>query len=286
MSGICKRLPEWVLDLVLGMVGCLLVAMSVHNFALYADFPMTGFSGIALIFYRLFGLPVGMMTILLNIPVALIAFKLLGRRFFLKSLIMMVVSSLMIDYLAPLFPAYQGDRLLAAICTGVVGGLGYALIFMRGASTGGADFVIMSLKALRPHLSIGTISFAIDLVIVLAGGFLLEDVDGVLYGLIVSYLLAQVIDKVTYRIDQGKTALIVTDRGREVAQAIDREVDRGSTVIEAKGGYQGDQRQLVLCACNNKEMVHIRALAKAVDPKSFVIIMESNEVVGEGFKAS
>lgn len=128
------------------ILGSFLVAVGIYNFAICAGFPMTGFSGIAIILYRLFRLPVGMTTILLNIPVSFFCFRMLGRDFFLRSLRCMVISSVMMDVIAPLLPSYQGSRLLAALCTGVIAGLGYALIFMQGSSTGGMDFITLSVK--------------------------------------------------------------------------------------------------------------------------------------------
>ena len=95
-------------------------------------------------------MPIGMSTILLNIPVALCCYKLLGRGFFLRSIRCMVISSLCIDYVAPLLPTYQGDRMLAALCTGVLAGLGYAIIYLRNSSTGGSDFIICRSKRSSP----------------------------------------------------------------------------------------------------------------------------------------
>lgn len=117
-------------------IGSVFIAAGIYNFAVQAKFPMTGFSGISIILYRLLNIPIGFSTILLNIPLAIICYRLLGRKFFISSLRCMVISSLMIDYVAPLFPVYEGDRLLAALCTGVFGGIGYALIYSKNSSTG------------------------------------------------------------------------------------------------------------------------------------------------------
>lgn len=94
----------------------------------------------------------------------------IGRSFLLKSMRCMFISSLFIDSLAPLFPFYTGSRLLAALVTGILGGIGYAIIYTRGSSTGGADFLIMALKSMKPHLRLGTIAFSIDIGIILMGG--------------------------------------------------------------------------------------------------------------------
>ncbi|MEA4893115.1 MAG: YitT family protein [Peptococcaceae bacterium] len=266
------------------LLGGFLVTVGVYNFAVYAKFPMTGFTGLALIAYRLWGLPIGISTIVLNIPVALLCYRLLGRGFFLRSFRAMVLSSLMIDYLGPLLPAYQGSRLLAAICTGVIAGLGFAIIYMQNSSTGGMDFITMSLKSLYPHVSLGKLIFCADAGIVLAGGLIFHDVDGIIYGMIITYLFAVVVDKTMYGVNSGKMALIVTDRGEEVAALIDESSGRGSTLLKAVGGYQKEHKDVVMCACNNKQMYQVQKAVRQKDPGSFIIILESNEVHGEGFR--
>lgn len=275
---------ELAIDILIDFVGGFLIAVGIYNFAAKAQFPMTGFSGIALIFYHLFHIPIGAMTILLNIPVVFLCYKLLGRTFFLRSLKTMVISSILMDVVAPMLPVYEGDRMLAAICTGVLAGLGYGMIYMRNSSTGGADFVIMSVKAWKPHVSIGQIAFVMDVLIVLMGSFIFRDVEGIIYGLIVTYLLSAVVDKVMYGIDAGKMTLIVTDYPHEIAAKIDEYTGRGATFLRGRGSYSKEEKEIVMCACNNKQMYTIRKMAKEIDPKAFIVIMESNDVVGEGFK--
>lgn len=266
------------------IVGSILIAIGVYNFAVAAKFPMTGFSGVSIILYRLFGLPIGLSTVLLNVPLALWSRKLLGQGFLISSLRCMLLSSLFIDLAAPLFPVYEGSRLLAALCTGVIAGLGYALIYLQNSSTGGMDFIILSVKTKRPHLSLGKIIFALDISVVLIGGIIFRDMDGLICGAVVSFIMASVIDKVMYGINAGKAALIVTEQGSRVCEVINECVGRGTTVIAARGGYSGREKQIVLCACNGREMHTVRRAVKTADPASFMMILETGEVHGEGFK--
>ena len=270
-----NKTKELLVQMMWELVGSIFVAIGIYNFAVQAKFPMTGFSGISIIFYRLFHIPIGFSTILLNIPVAILCYKLLGKNFFISSIRCMIVSSLIIDYVAPLFPVYQGDRLLAALCTGVFGGIGYAMIYTRNSSTGGSDFIIMAVKALRPHLSLGNIAFLSDVGIILVGGILFKDVDGMIYGMIVNLLFAVVVDKV---------AFIVTKQGKRICQVIDEASQRGSTILNAQGGYKQDDMQVVMCACNSKEMYQVRKAVQEADSESFFVVVESHEVHGEGFK--
>lgn len=278
---------EFAADVLVDLAAGMIIAVGVYNFALYADFPVAGFSGIAIVLYHLLGLPVGIGTILLNIPVAVLCYKFLGRMFFLKSLKSIIITSVMMDYAAPLLPVYEGDRLLAALCMGVLCGAGFAMVFMRNSSTGGQDFITLSLKKVYPHFSLGSITFALDLVTIIMGSALVfREVDGFIYGIIVTYLMAIVMDRIMYGIYEGKMTLIVTEQGEAVAEQIDEYSGRGSTILHGRGSYSGREKDVVMCACNNKQMYAIKKMVHEIDPKAFTIIMESNEVVGEGFKES
>ena len=259
----------WLFDTLVEIAGSILTGVAIYNFALPAKFPMTGFSGLALILYRLFDLPIGVMTIVLNIPVAILCYRVLGRRFFLCSVRCMILSSLFVDYIAPMLPQYTGERLVAAICAGVLGGLGYALIYMRNSSTGGADFITMALKAKHPHLPLGRFIML---------------TDGIVYGMMIDLIFAVIADKIMYGANAGKLALIVTNHGEAVTERIDDLCGRGTTIIDARGGFRKDHRDVVLCACSGKEMFTITREVKLLDPASFTIILESNEVHGEGFR--
>lgn len=275
---------ELAMDLVADVVGNMLIAIGVYNFAANSGFPVAGISGIALIFYHLFGLPIGVMTVVLNIPIVLLCYKLLGKEFLFKSLKTMIIAWPLMDIVAPMLPVYSGDRMLSAICVGVFSGLGYAMIYLRNSSTGGADFIIMSIRAIKPHLSIGKIAFATDVVIVGLGGYLFGDTESVIYGMILTYILSTVVDKVMYGIDAGKMTLVVTDHSKEVAEKIDEMTERGCTFLRGVGSYSGEEKMVVMCACSNKEMHKVHKAVKEVDNRAFVITMESNEVRGEGFK--
>lgn len=275
---------KFILQLFWEIIGSILIAAAIYNFALHAEFPMTGFSGISIILYQLFQLPIGLSTIVLNIPVAILCYRLLGKNFFISSIRCMVISSIFIDHIAPLFPVYDGSRLLAALCTGVIGGIGYTIIYMQNSSTGGLDFIIMSIKAIKPHLSLGKITFLADIGIILIGGILLRDIDGIIYGMIVNFLFAVMVDKILYGVNSGKLAMIVTENGQKICTIIDECSGRGSTILKAFGGYNGDKKQVVLCACNNREMYLVLNAVKNADPQAFLIILESNEVHGEGFR--
>lgn len=263
-----------------------MLAIAIYSFAVPANFPMTGVSGIALVFYHLFGLPVGTVTVLLNIPIIICCYKTLGRSFYMKSLKTTLLTSAVMDLAGPQLPVYQGDLILAAICAGVLLGVGYAIIFMRGSSTGGFDFVMMAVKFYYPHLSLGKIAFAMDTAVIVISGLVIgSGGSSVIYGLLLNYLYSTVLDKVIYGTNSGKLTLIITDHPKQMVDEIDRIAGRGATILKAVGGYSGDAKEVVMCASNSKEMYAIRKRAHEIDERAFVIIVESNEVIGEGFRA-
>ena len=279
------KVKDWVLDIGADLIGGILIAVGIYNFALHANFPVAGFSGIAIILYHIFGLPIGIGTILLNVPVSIFCYKFLGKGFFFRSVKSMVISSLLMDYVAPLFPVYDGERLLAALCMGVLCGLGYALIFMRDSSTGGQDFITVSIRKIRPHLTLGVLTMIFDSTTILLGTLIVfHEIDGLLYGIIVTFLISTVMDHFMYGIYKGKLTFVVTEHGKAVVDAIDKISGRGATIVKGVGGYSLKEKDIVLCACNNKEMYQIKRRVHEIDPDAFTMIVESNEVVGEGFQ--
>lgn len=279
------KVKDWVLDIGADLIGGILIALGIYNFALYANFPVAGFSGIAIILYHIFGLPIGIGTILLNVPVSIFCYKFLGKGFFFRSVKSMVISSLLMDYVAPLFPVYDGERLLAAVCMGVLCGLGYALIFMRDSSTGGQDFITVSIRKICPHLTLGILTMIFDSATILLGTLIVfHEIDGLLYGIIVTFLISTVMDHFMYGIYKGKLTFVVTEHGKAVVDAIDKISGRGATIVKGVGGYSLKEKDIVLCASNNKEMYQIKRHVHEIDPDAFTMIVESNEVVGEGFQ--
>lgn len=283
-----RQKPRWkelAADLAFDLAGSVLMGVGVYTFALKGGFATGGLSGMALIINYLWGLPVGTVTLLLNVPLVLLTWRTLGHVFFLKSLRTMVISTAVIDLVLPLFPVYEGSRLLAAGFSGVLMGAGLSLIYMRGSSTGGSDFLIHAAKRKVPHISFGDLSLAIDASVILLGIPAFGDIDAALYGMVSAFALTIVMDKIIYGAGSGKLVLAITNEGQAVARAINDAVERGSTLVDVTGSYSGLARQMVMCACSNNEVFKVRLAAHRVDPGALVMICEASEVFGEGFRA-
>lgn len=280
-----RSFKEFIKDFLADVVGSMLVAIGIYNFAAASEFPVAGISGIAMLFYYFWKLPIGIMTIALNVPIVIFCYRYLGRKFFVKSLQTMLISMFTMDVIAPMLPVYEGDLILSSICMGVFAGFGYAFIYMRDTSTGGMDFVMMAIRKKRPYISFGKLIVVLDFaVVIISGLFMGGDIDKMIYGLVATYILSVVVDKVMYGMDAGKMTLIVTEKGSEVAEKIDELTGRGATLLKGVGSYTKTEKQVVMCACNNKQMHMVQRAVKEVDHASFMVTMESNEVRGEGFK--
>ena len=280
-----KKIKNITLDLAADIVGSFLIAIGIYNFATASEFPVTGITGIAQVLYIYFGLPIGTMTTIINIPIILACVKVLGVKFVVKSLKTLLISNFFMDVVAPLLPIYEGDLMLSSICMGLFAGLGYALIFMRDSSTGGVDFISLTIRALKPHISLGRIIVIVDCVLLLVCGFLLGgNVDKIIYGLIATYIVSVVVDKVMYGLDAGKVTLIVTEKGYEVAEKIHELTERGATLLKAVGSHTKTDKEVVMCACSYKQMHMVQKAVKEVDSSAFLVMMEANQVRGEGFR--
>lgn len=280
-----KKVKEFGIDLLADIIGSFLVAIGIYNFATASEFPVTGVSGIAQVLYLYFDLPIGTMTTLMNIPIILICGRVLGLKFMLKSGKTLLISNFFMDVIAPLLPVYRGEMILSSICMGLIAGLGYGLMYMRNTSTGGTDFVTMTIRALKPHLSLGRIIAMVDCSVLLICGFLMGgDIDKIIYGLISTYIISVVVDKVMYGLDAGKVTMIVTEHGYEVAEKIYELTDRGATIFKATGSHTKDEKQVVMCASSYKQMHMVQKAVKEVDKEAFLVTMEANQVRGEGFK--
>lgn len=279
------QLKKWTIDIGCDIGGSILFAAGIYTFAKSANFAPGGISGLALIINHLTNLPIGIMTLLLNIPIVLLSFKVVGKAFLLRSLRTMAISTFFLDVVFPLIPLYTGNQFLAALFAGVFTGGGLAIIYMRGSSTGGTDFLIVSLKKLIPHLSMGQITLISDGVIILLGGLVFRNVDAVLYGMVCTYACSVIIDKILYGAGSGKMAVIVTNDGLATAEKISLAVERGSTLVRAVGPYSGKERHMIFCTCAKSEIFKVTEAAHLIDPEAFVTVTEASEVFGEGFSA-
>jgi len=264
------------------VIGSAIMAIGVSLFLLPNKLSTGGFAGLATITYHFFGIPMGIATIILNLPFFIIALYKLGMKFLAKSLIGTVSLSLFLDIFDKL-PPLTNDRFLACIYGGIITGFGTAMVLKMGASTGGTDLISNIAKSYKSTIKMGNVIVMIDAVIVALNTLAFARIEIGLYSAIAIFLLGKVLDVVFEGINFTKLIIIISDKSEEISEKI-QELERGVTGIYGKGMYTKTEKLVLICATPRRDVAKIRRIAKQIDNNSFIIISNSREVYGEGFK--
>lgn len=264
-------------------LGAVIYALAFDWFVAPNQIAMGGVTGLAQIVNALVPvLPVGVLSILVNVPLFLAGWRLLGGRLLVSSLYAMAVSSLAIDVIAWMHTFPPMDPILATLYGGAGMGVGLGLVFSQGATTSGTDIIGKLLKLKFPWLPIGKLVMIPDMVVVILAAVVFGTVNAALYGLIQMYLLSKVMDMILYGWDTSRVAYIITDRWEETVQGL-LDMNRGVTLLQGKGAYTGAEKQVLLVAFRQREIVPIKRMLREIDPKAFFIVCDAHEILGEGF---
>lgn len=263
------------------VLGCLIGALAYPWFLVPNHIAPGGLTGLATVFNYLFGWPVGTTSLLMNIPLFLIGFKSMGGGFAIRSLAATLLFSLFIDLL-PLGCLTQ-DPMLASVFGGALLGAGIGLILRAGATTGGTDMAARMVHKHLPYLSVGMILFAIDgIVVVLAGIYI--HIEHALYAFISIYVSSMLINVVVDGLTTEKACYVITSAYEQVKTEVMTELNRGVTLLSAKGGFSGEERPILLCVVSAQEVARLKMIVRRTDDKAFVFISDAHEVLGEGFR--
>ena len=280
-----KRRPvsPWVTDLVYMLLGSACFGVSVALFSAPNDIAPGGLTGIATVAHYLFGLPIGTTVLVLNLPLLIAAWRYLGKALTVRSLIGIGLSASVIDLAGALLPAYTGDKLLAALCGGVLTGLGLGLILSRGATTGGSEIVARLLERRRPDIPIGRLMLFIDGAVIAFSSLVYRRLESALYATVLVYISSLLTDRIVYGGRRGKVVLIFTRRADDLTAAVLSGLGRGVTRLAAVGGYSGKDLPVLLCAVSRTELYPLKRLIAATDPQAFFLLLSADEVLGNGW---
>lgn len=228
--------------------------------------------------------PIGTVVILLNAPLFLLGWRLLGGHLLLSSLYAMFISSLAIDLLHMVYTFQPMDPVLATIYGGVLMGGSLGIVFLQGATTGGTDLIARLLKLKLAWLPMGKLLMVIDLVVILAVAAAFGNMYSALYGVVALYLSAKVMDMVLYGLDTAKVAYIISQDPQTIAYRLTRELDRGVTILQGRGAWSGQDKEVLMCAFKQRQIVAMKRMVKEIDPDAFLIVCDAHDVMGEGFR--
>ena len=228
--------------------------------------------------------PIGTVVILLNAPLFLLGWRLLGGHLLLSSLYAMFISSLAIDLLHMVYTFQPMDPVLATIYGGVLMGGSLGIVFLQGATTGGTDLIARLLKLKLAWLPMGKLLMVIDLAVILAVAAAFGNMYSALYGVVALYLSAKVMDMVLYGLDTAKVAYIISQDPQTIAYRLTRELDRGVTILQGRGAWSGQDKEVLMCAFKQRQIVAMKRMVKEIDPDAFLIVCDAHDVMGEGFR--
>jgi uncharacterized membrane-anchored protein YitT (DUF2179 family) len=279
---------KWFRNYGLLISGALIMACGYVFFLVPHKIVPGGVYGLSIVLHHIIGLPTGTTALVLNIPLLLWGIKELGPRFGIKTVLGMVLTSTFIDlitYGAGLhgIEALSQDLLLSSVFGGACVGGGLALVFRAKATTGGSD-IIANIVYKRTRAPMGRTIILIDFVVVAFATIAFQNPAVVLYAIVTIFVTGRVLDAVLDGPNYQKAAFIVSAEYERIRKIVIDDLDRGGTLFSAKGLFQGDDRPVILTAISRRELAILEEQIKLIDPKAFIIIFDSKEVLGEGFR--
>lgn len=270
-------------DYVLMTVGAVMVAASINMFLVPNNVVTGGITGLAMLLNSFFKTPVGLVSLVVNVPLFILGFRRLGGMVFgLRTLYATAVMSLAIDLLAPSMKPVSADPLLYTLYGGLLDGIGVGLVFRARGTTGGIDIVARLLEQ-RFAVQIGQSMLAMNAA-VFGAALLVYGPEKTLYALLAAFVGSRALDYTLAAGTGARQALVITQRPEAVTQALLHDLGRGVTVLEGQGGYTGAGRAVLLCVVARQEISFLKEIVSQHDPHAFAVIGEANEVLGEGFR--
>lgn len=280
---IFNRESAW--DFLLIILGCLIQAVGMVVFMVPANLISGGISGIAQVINHLTGWPIGVMTLLGNIPVMILGWRYLGRlRFAVRTLAAVLLFSVFTDLIYFIFPdpSLTEDIFLNTIFGGVILGIGFGMVYLAGGTSGGSDIIGRILNQ-RLGVTLSNAYLFTDTFSILLGAVFFGWEMG-LYAIIVVYVSGRAAEIISEGTNSFRQAYIISSAHEEIKQQILREMDHGVTVLHGAGGYSGEEKEVLYCVINRGEVNTLKKLVAQADPHAFMIVGQANEVLGEGFQ--
>lgn len=280
-----KKWQPFVRSYAVITVAAAIYALAYNAFYAPNDIAFGGVTGIAQMINRLFAYPpVGVLIIVINIPLFLLAWKFLGKQMLFGSLYAMVLSSVLLDVFGSFirFPTLE-EPVMACVFGGVFLGLASGLICREGASLGGTDISSRLIRLKFPGISVGKMLMCLDLTVICAVSLVFRQLNSALMGIVALYIATSVMDRVLFGADPSKVAYIISDHSQEIARTIVKDLHRGVTVLHGEGAWSGAEKNVLLCAFKGRQIVTLKRRIKDIDPKAFLIVCNAYEVLGDGF---
>ena len=271
-------------DYSLLVLGAVVQAASMDLFFIPGQIASGGVSGLAQVLNQHTGWPIGMMVLVMNVPLFVLGWRYLGgRRFLIRTIFTVALYSVLVDLgrlIVPVGPTR--DPMLNALYGGVVGGLGMGITFLGQGTGGGTDILARVLAKLR-GIPLAQSYLVTDALVILLGGFTFGP-ERALYAILALYIGGAAAEVITEGSNVVRTAVIISTKPREVADAILSELERGVTGLHGEGMYTQKERTVLYVVISRSEVSRLKAIIHEIDPDAFVVIGQASEALGEGFR--
>lgn len=279
-----KKRARLATDIIIVIIGTALTALGIHTFISSNAIGMGGVTGIAIVLSYLTKIPIGIFTLVMNVPMLFVGFRKLGKEYILKTAVSVVTFTVVMDYLMVFVPIYTNDKLMASIFGGVIMGIGYGLIYWRGAASGGMDIAVKLVAKRYPYFSMGNILTVTDIVVIAMAVLVYKNIDTAMYAIIVSFVYTRAVNTILYGRNPGKLVLIVSKEKEAIRAQVLESMNRGLTLLQGKGAYTGNPEEVIMCAVPDSEFYKLKRIVNEVDENAFLIVVNSNEIMGKGFQ--
>ena len=276
-------------DILLILLGVMFLSVSINVFYSPNDIVVGGFSGIAIIVQHLtlqytgYGIPLAVTNIVLNIPLFIVAYFIVGKEYLWKTAFATAIFSFALQ-IGTVLEYYVGDFTLVAVFGGILDGVGVGLVLRAMASTGGVDMLAVIVQRKFRHVGLAKILFVINGIIIIFGVFVFG-IERAMYAIISIFISGKVINTVLEGFSFSKAAFIISENNDEIAKEILNRCGRGVTGLNGKGMYTRDEKNVLFCVFSQKEITLIKDIVRNKDANAFLIVTDIKEVMGEGFKS-
>ncbi|SDL80350.1 YitT family protein [Romboutsia lituseburensis] len=267
------------------VVGCISMAVGINTFLKPHTIAPGGLSGLSVVLNKVTGISISTMMLLIGVPLVIFAFKILGAKNSVKTLIGTILFSLIVNITSPLANlGATNDLLLSSISGAILLGIGIGIMFRVDASTGGTDLIALILSKKFPGIKPTKFMICLDAFVVISSGIASQNIEIALYSAIALYVVVKVADAIMEGFDYSKAFFIISNHADDIKSVITRELDRGLTILDGRGGYTNEEKQVLLVVVSKNQEVYLKKLVKTADPSAFIIVSNVHEVLGEGFK--
>lgn len=273
----------WIMDIIMIIVGGCIWATSINAFTSPNNFAPGGIVGISIVLNYLTGLPIGVMTIVITIPLLIFAIKKISLKFAIKTTLAVIITSILTDVFALFIPPYTDNPLLAAICAGAISGSGLGIIFRRGLSTGGTSLISRLTHDHIPFFSYAQLILFYDLVVITFATIVYKNWLSAVYAGISMVISEKIEDMLISGVRSGKLVFIVSDNTDPLYEGISEKMHRSATFLHGAGGYSKENKEVIMLVIKKYQLPRLKKLVLEIDPSAFIVVGEANEITGSNF---